>query len=126
MRIMGDSDIIMAPQRGNKLGTVAIEIGTVPEVVGDDEWAYFCQMAFDILRGLGPEGRVRPHWGKEWFGLHMDNLSAPQWIKTFSYKSDIAEFKETLQKIGTRQGWTLKDLQQSFSNRLWDEIIFDT
>lgn len=67
MRIMADSDLIMAPQRGNTHGTVAIEIGTVPDVVPEEEWQLFCQQVTDKLRSLAPEGRVRPHWGREWY-----------------------------------------------------------
>lgn len=37
MRVMADSDIIMAPQRGNRYGTMAIEIGTIPGIVSDED-----------------------------------------------------------------------------------------
>lgn len=124
MRIMGDSNIIMAPQRGNTHGTVVIEVGTVPDVVRDEEWGPFCQQVLENLRAFAPEGRVRPHWGKEWYNLRIDDMSAQQYLKTVSYKTEIAEFKEVLGKIGKRQGWNLKDLQRRFSNRVWDEIIF--
>jgi len=59
------------------------------------------------------------------YSLRTNDLSAAQYLKTVSYKAEIAEFKEVLQKIGKRQGWELNDLQQRFSNRVWDEIIFD-
>ncbi|KAL9119028.1 MAG: hypothetical protein Q9187_004416, partial [Circinaria calcarea] len=43
LRIMGGSDILLAPQRGNTLGTASIEILTVPDAVTDGEWEGFCQ-----------------------------------------------------------------------------------
>jgi len=66
MRITGDSNILMAPQRGNSHGTVSIEFGTLPDTVPDAEWALFCQKVTDMLIALAPESRVRPHWAKEW------------------------------------------------------------
>lgn len=67
MRITGGSDIIMAPQRGNNLGTVAIEVGSVTDTVTEEEWYGFCQKITDMLVSLTPAGKVRPHWGKEWY-----------------------------------------------------------
>ena len=66
MRIMADSDMILAPQRGNTHGTVVMEIGTVPDIVSDEDWAPFCQQVYDKLKVFAPDGRIRPHWGKEW------------------------------------------------------------
>ncbi|KAG9685482.1 hypothetical protein KCU95_g10292, partial [Aureobasidium melanogenum] len=55
MRITGDSDIIMAPQRGNNHGTVAIEIGSIIDTVTEEEWQTFCQELVDALITLAPE-----------------------------------------------------------------------
>lgn len=66
MKVMGDSNLIMAPQRGNKFGTVMIEIWNVTGIVPDEDWTSFCQQICDKMRTRAPEGRVRPHWGKEW------------------------------------------------------------
>ncbi|TIA52972.1 hypothetical protein D6C79_01742 [Aureobasidium pullulans] len=55
MRITGDSDIIMAPQRGNSHGTVALEIGSVTDTVTEEEWQTFCQSFVDMLTALAPE-----------------------------------------------------------------------
>jgi len=74
MRIMADSNIVMAPQRGNTHGTVAIEVSTVPDIVSDDDWQPFCQQAYDRLRAFAPDGRVRPHWGKEWYAAQLGRL----------------------------------------------------
>ncbi|KAH0165705.1 hypothetical protein KCU67_g4611, partial [Aureobasidium melanogenum] len=55
MRITGDSEIIMAPQRGNNHGTVAIEIGSITDTVTEEEWQTFCQGLVDALTTLAPE-----------------------------------------------------------------------
>ena len=68
LRIMGGSDILMAPQRGNDLGTASIEILTVPGAV-PDQWEKFKQEVADIWMGYEVNGaklNARPHWAKEW------------------------------------------------------------
>lgn len=124
MRITGDSDMIMAPQRGNSHGTVAIEIGSVTDTVTEEEWQTFCQGFVDGLAALAPEGRLRPHWGKEWVKMRFDGLSARDYVRTVAYKSEIPECLAALEKIGKRQGWTTKDLHKRFSNDLLDDIFF--
>ncbi|KAI4742303.1 hypothetical protein E4T50_07293 [Aureobasidium sp. EXF-12298] len=119
MRITGDSNIIMAPQRGNSHGTVAIEVGSITDTVTEEEWQTFCQGFVDGLAALTPEGRLRPHWGKEWVKMHFGGLPAP-----VAYKNEIPECIATLEKIGKRQGWTTKDLHKRFSNSLLDDIFF--
>ena len=74
MRITGDSFVIMAPQRGNSLGTVSIEVITNMPAVRDDEgkkWKSFKQNLMDIWSSYkdadGKPLKVRPHWAKEWW-----------------------------------------------------------
>jgi hypothetical protein len=70
MRIMGDSNLIMAPQNGNTHGTASIEVLSIPDAVTDDEWQPFCQQVADLwLKYTDANGvplNVRPHWAKEW------------------------------------------------------------
>lgn len=47
-----------------------------------------------------------------------------QHMKDTAYKNEIVMFKEHLANIGKNQGWTLDELQQRFSNKLWDDIIY--
>ncbi|KAH0102228.1 hypothetical protein KCU96_g2623, partial [Aureobasidium melanogenum] len=124
MRITGDSDIIMAPQRGNNHGTVAIEVGSITDIVTEEEWQKFCQDLVEALIALAPEGRLRPHWGKEWVNMRFGGLPAREYIRTVAYKSEIPECLAVLEKIGKRQGWTLQDLHKKFSNKLLDDIFF--
>lgn len=42
LRIMRDSDVLVAPQRGNgKLGNASIEVLTLPDAVEEGEWGDF-------------------------------------------------------------------------------------
>jgi hypothetical protein len=131
LRIMRDSDVLMAPQRGNgKLGTASIEVLTLPDAVTDGEWAGFVQKVCDKWMGTAAEprnGNVRPHWGKEWGvnGLKMRGLDPKLYLKHHAYKEEIPEFKGILEEIGKQQGWTVEDLKKRFSNKLWDEVIFE-
>ncbi len=132
LRIMGGSNIIMAPQYGNDLGTASIEILTSLDTVNDDIWSDFCQKVYDkwaqygFKKANGEEVRVRPHWAKEWDGMSMGGQAedARKYLKAVVYKERIGEFKERLQEIGAGQGWSLGDLKARFSNELWDEMIF--
>lgn len=70
LRIMGGSNMILAPQRGNEWGTASIEVLSIPDAVSDGEWQGFCQEVSNIWMGYEDgEGKllnVRPHWAKEW------------------------------------------------------------
>ncbi len=131
LRIMGGSDLLMAPQAGNKL-TASIEVLTVPDAQHDGEWEAFKQAVCDRWMSYTDNSdtpmrlNVRPHWAKEWESLKMGpgRLDARQYLRTEGYREPIAEFKRTLGEIGERQDWTLRDLQARFSNELWDEIVY--
>jgi hypothetical protein len=123
MRIMGGSDLLMAPQKGNNLGTASIEVLTLPDAVTDDEWHSFAQKVIDLWMGYG--GNVRPHWAKEWDGFTFKDRPARQYLKEVAYKDQIPEFKNTLEAIGKQQGWTLDQLKNRYSNELWDELVFE-
>lgn len=70
LRIMGDSDLLMAPQFGNRHGTASIEVLSVPDAVSDGEWVPFLQRVVDLWASYKDENgallNVRPHWAKEW------------------------------------------------------------
>jgi hypothetical protein len=72
MRIMGNSELIMAPQRGNKWGTVSIEVLSILDVP-QKEWVGFLQKVADLWLSYKDEKgvllNVRPHWAKEWYVL---------------------------------------------------------
>lgn len=125
LRIMGGSDVIMAPQRGNSLGTASIEVLTIPDAVADDEWMDFIQKVTDIWMSYGDDLNVRPHWAKEWDGLQLKGQDARKYLKNVAYRLQIDEFRAALRRIGKPHGWGLDELRSRFSNELWDEIVFD-
>ncbi|EGX54115.1 hypothetical protein AOL_s00004g148 [Orbilia oligospora ATCC 24927] len=131
MRMVGDSDIIMAPQRGNKLGTCAIEILTLKSAGEDGTWQPFAQKVLDIwMRDCsrdndGNKLNVRPHWAKEWDNFKVDGKPWREVLKNESYKDQIVEFKSALTKLGEIQGWTLSDIKERYSNELFDYLFFD-
>ncbi|KAK0759490.1 hypothetical protein N5P37_007678 [Trichoderma harzianum] len=125
MRIMGDSDVIMAPQRGNKLGTCSIEILTLDAARGTwnpyaqrvlNRWMSYTDSNGDLLA-------TRPHWAKQWTEF---TVRGELWRKKLrrDYETQIREFRGLLRQIGKRDQWTLADLEQRFSNDLLDHLFF--
>ncbi|KAF2093916.1 hypothetical protein NA57DRAFT_61132 [Rhizodiscina lignyota] len=128
MRMMGGSDVILAPQRGNKLGTCAIEVLTLHNA--GDIWPAFVQEIIDKWMALknpttGERLRTRPHWAKEWYDFKVDGKPWVDRLKNEDYKNEIAEFLGVLEDIGKDAGWTLKDLKARFSNDYFDKVFFD-
>lgn len=124
MRIMGGSDIIMAPQRGNALGTCSIEVLTLYSA--REIWQGFAQEILDTwmkLRDADPEGRkldIRPHWAKEWKEFKVDGKPWPLVLRDEVYKEEVVEFNDTLSAIGKEHGWTREDLRQRFGNEYFN------
>lgn len=138
LRIMGGSNLIMAPQAGNNL-TASIEVLTVPDAQHDGEWVSFMQAVCDRWMSYADDNNnnnnptkapvklnARPHWAKEWDSLKMGpgKLPARRYLKEESYREPIGKFKETLEDIGRAQRWSLKDIQARFSNEMWDQIVY--
>ncbi|KAH7049240.1 hypothetical protein B0J12DRAFT_574246 [Macrophomina phaseolina] len=128
LRIMGSSNMIMAPQRGNEHGTASIEVLTVPDAAHDEEWQGFMQKMADKWMGLtdgkGKVLNVRPHLAKEWDGLRLGGLDARKYLREVAYKEAIPEFLGMLKEIGEGQGWGLEELKGRFSNELLDDLLF--
>lgn len=68
MRIMGNSDMTMASQRGNTLGTCCIGVLTLENAAN-----IFPEYAQEVLNtwtsytdAEGKKLKIRPHWAKEW------------------------------------------------------------
>ncbi|ENH68064.1 hypothetical protein FOC1_g10001764 [Fusarium oxysporum f. sp. cubense race 1] len=104
MRIMGSSEVTLAPQRGHKLGTCAIEILTLKVVA--DIWEPYAQQVLDKWINYkdndGKQVVIRPHWAKEWYPYTVD------------------EFKELMAAIAEKatQVQVQEVLAQSFLRRL--------
>ena len=104
LRIMGDSNLIMAPQRGNKHGTASIEVLSVPDAVSDDEWVPFLQKVADLWMGYkdaeGVELNVRPHWAKEWYAFLLLRLVLRGVLIVCTGKASICEASQRGNTLG--------------------------
>ena len=73
MRIMGPSDMTMACQRGNTLGTCCIGVLTLENAA--DIFPKYAQEILDAWTSYtdadGKKLKVRPHWAKEWYGFRQ-------------------------------------------------------
>ena len=134
MRIMGGSDILLAPQRGNDLGTCSIEVLSSLNTP-TDEWHAFCQKLANKWTSYTDPSTGRPlhtrtHWCKEWSFLSLPDrnggwMVAPEWMRKVAYKGEIPEFLGQLRRIGVEAGFTLDDLRARFGNELLESVFWD-
>ena len=129
MRIIGGSDALLAPQRGNDLGTVAIGIGSTINADRDGQWLEFCQRVVDAWSASSPDlaggySNVRPHWAKVWTGLRMQGQPIEEYVRDVAFADQIRDFKGAMADIGRRHNYSVEDAQARLSNPLWDRIIF--
>ncbi|RPB07378.1 FAD-binding domain-containing protein [Morchella conica CCBAS932] len=128
LRIMRSSEIIMAPQGGNKW-TACIEVISNFASGHDGSWKPFIQKLADAWTSYKtPDGKplnVRPHWAKEWEDTTIGGMEMKQYLKEVAYDTQIPQFKEVLTTIGAAQGWGLDDLRKIFSNPLLDYLYFE-
>ena len=125
MRIMGGSDITMAAQKGNHY-TCSIEVLSTL-LVPHAEWK---ALAGEIMGNWASYTDVdkapinaRTHWAKEWYGLQFNGEDALDFVRN-SNREAIPEFRQQLAGIAAEGGYTLAEMQQRFSNALWDDVIF--
>jgi hypothetical protein len=127
MRIMADSEIYMAPQRGNTLGTCSIEILTTPQT-DPTLWKSFMQEIADIWNSYtdlhGVRLNTRSHWAKQWQELTIDGQSAQEYYRTKVYPRPIHEFRKAARRIAASAGYKLRHMQRTFSNDLLDQMFF--
>ncbi|CCM02786.1 uncharacterized protein FIBRA_04895 [Fibroporia radiculosa] len=130
MRLMGCSNVLLAPQRGNTQGTISIEMLTTL-ATPQDEWASFIQLVADKWTNYNVKddsGKLlypRPHWAKQWSGLRVHGKPIEQYLKEDAYGSAFAEFKASFQNILTKRGLTVDETRARFGNTLLDGLIFD-
>ena len=111
MRIMGGSDALLAPQRGNDLGTACVDIVTTLNTPPDN-WAAFCQRLTDKWvsykdPSTGERLRARPHWCKQWSFLTLPDdrglpLKATEWFRKVGYRDEIPLFIDALTRASER------------------------
>ncbi|CAE6418865.1 unnamed protein product [Rhizoctonia solani] len=128
MRLTGGSEVLLAPQRGNKFGTVSIEVLTIP-TTPKDAWARFMQQMADAWTSYtdskGNLLNARPHWAKQWEGLTVRNQPIEKYLKQSAYRDAIPEFRAMLEVIAESQGTTVQDMRNRFGNPLLERLIFE-
>jgi hypothetical protein len=125
MRVLGHSDLVLAPYHGNSLGTLSIEVLSVPDAVSDGEWGIFLQKVMDKWMVTADGANARPHLAKEWDGVKIRGLDARTFLKDHAFKDQIKLFKDIAGEIGAVQGWTLEEMKKRFSNQFFDKMIFE-
>jgi len=129
MRLTGHSNVILAPQLGNSLGTISIEVLTTPNTPGG-AWKDFMQAVVKYwteYRDKGNKGdllNARPHWAKQWQGLSVQGTDVVPYLKEKAYAEQIPVFSTTLEKICERQGITLQEARARFSNPFLEQLFF--
>lgn len=127
LRIMGGSDITMAPQFGNKHGTLSIE-PVATRIVHAEVWEDFKEELAKIWMSYtdydGTRLNCRIHWGKESprsiavdEGIKEDPIE--YWQKV--YRERMKEFFDVLS--GLTAGVKIQDLHALFSNVYLDELF---
>ena len=126
MRITGPSNIVMAPYRGHNLGTCSIEVLTLENM--KEPWPKYAQEVLDRWMELkdndGNYLKSRPHWAKEWHAMTVRKEPMVDYLKK-SYQGAIDEFRQVMKEIGAKQGWTLDQATERFSNELFNDFFFD-
>jgi hypothetical protein len=126
MRVMGASQITMAPQHGNSLGTCSIEVLTNLRT-SSKEWLAFRQEITDAWTSYKDPGgaplNVRPHWAKQWTGITLHGKPVKDYLKDVAYKDRIPEFWAGLAAAAVAGGYTLADARARFSNKLLDDVL---
>ncbi|KZM69747.1 FAD-binding protein [Nocardia terpenica] len=126
MRVMADSAMDLAPERGNTFGTCSIEVLTsmhTPQPL----WHGFTQAVVDRWCSetdhLGNPLNVRPHWAKQWQHLTLRGQPAEAHFKNVAYAQQFDEFKSRLAVIHRQGGVSSAESYRRFSNPLFDRLL---
>ncbi|KIV95625.1 hypothetical protein PV10_03255 [Exophiala mesophila] len=131
MRIMSDSKVTLAPQRGHPLGVCAIEILTLHNVA--DIWPAHAQKVLDkwtdYRDATGALVPVRPHWAKEWYGYQYrgrpwEEVLRNETAEHGGYRDEIAEWQREVTELATRDGWKIENARRIFGNEALDRLFW--
>jgi len=130
MRLTGGSQILLAPQRGNNLGTISIEVLTTT-ITPEAAWRSFMQQVTDRWTSYRssekgePYLNARPHWAKEWQGLLVRGKPIESYLRKTAYKDERKEFVKILEELVKKRGSTLEETRKRFGNPLLERLFFD-
>lgn len=131
MRIMSDSQVTLAPQRGHPLGSCAIEILTLHNVA--DIWPAYAQKVLDkwtdYRDATGALVPVRPHWAKEWHGYQYrgrpwEEVLRSETAEHGGCRDEIAEWQHEVTALATRDGWKIEAARRLFGNEALDRLFW--
>jgi len=126
MRIMGGSNILMAPQADNQW-TCSIEVLTNMNTDRKTVWEPFGQRLLDTWASYkddkGQPLKVRLHWAKEWQQYTIHGKPIIDYYTTEAYKVKIDLFKNAMAKIAENGKTTVKNNMHMFSNPLLDQVF---
>lgn len=125
MRVMGGSNVLMAPQYGNQR-TCSIEVVT-PTMVDEHDWTNFVQKVLNKWSSYTDEHgqplKIRPHWAKRHEGglTHLNPLTGVntpmrEYLKQDAFAQQIPLFLKQLEAICKAGGYELSDIAGLFSN----------
>ena len=129
MRLTGSSQILLAPQLNNSLGTISIEVLTTI-VTPDQEWRSFMQQLTDRWTSYRspakgePYLNARPHWAKEWQGLMVRGKPIENYLRESAYRLERKEFVKVLEEVVKKRGGTLEETKERFGNPLLERLFF--
>jgi len=127
MRLTGSSNVLLAPQQYNNLGTISIEVLTTLNPT-KSEWDGFKQQVVDMWASYtdanGKPLNIRPHWAKEWQGLKVRGKDVIKYLQEDAYPGEIKQFVDTLSSITSKRGSSLVETRKRFSNPLLETLIF--
>ena len=126
LRIMGGSEVTMAPQFGNKHGTLSIEPVST-RMVHPEVWEDFKEELAKVWMSYkdydGTPLNTRVHWAEESprsiIVGREKNDPIKYWHKIYSDR--MKEFFDTLNEL--TEGVTIEDLNSLFSNEYLDELF---
>lgn len=129
MRLTGGSQVLLAPQRGNDLGTISIEVITTLNTPPKD-WASFLQAIADKWTNYCDKDGVlvnaRPHWAKEWKGLTVHGQPIETYLRETAYKDAIPEFRAAIAAITKARDSSIEETRERFGNPLLERMLFTT
>ena len=127
MRLTGNSQILLAPQLKNELGTISIEVLTTP-ATPEEVWRTFMQELTDRWASYRDVKKgylnVRPHWAKEWQGLVVRGKPIERYLREDAYREERREFVRVLEGVVRRRGVTLEETRRRFGNPLLERLYF--
>jgi len=125
-RLMAGSDLLMAPQHGNRW-TQSIEVSASP-LVPRHIWEEFKNALAlrwsEMVDPLtGHKLKMRPHWAKEFPNIVGENDFADWAVSAF--EDQVPKFMEGLEQVFEMNSGNLKDSLNMFSTKFLDVLFKD-